>query len=170
MVGVCDKIVTIVNGTYINNAVEARMTFGSWIKDLRHKAHLSQRDFGAIINLPHSLISVIESGDRAVGAGLAEKLADALKLNNEERDNFLILAASTRKRDKLVGYARTMPSQALYFLPKVLRQTGVGQDNVKSAVLSRGKTGTGSAASDVLLLELNDGKQIRCTLALEAAG
>lgn len=50
------------------------------------------------------MISAFELGEKAMGAETSVRLAQAFNLTGEEREQFLINAAGTRKKDRLVGY------------------------------------------------------------------
>lgn len=73
----------------------ARRQFGSALKAKRQTLALSLRDLEEKAGVPFAVVSMIESGQRAVGPDHAAKIADALKLAVGERDEFLKLAART---------------------------------------------------------------------------
>ncbi len=73
----------------------ARRQFGSALKAKRQALDLSLRDLEQKAGVPFAVVSMIESGQRAVGPDHAAKIADNLKLAVGERDEFLKLAART---------------------------------------------------------------------------
>ena len=83
----------------------------------------------------YTTISGLEHAERATGSLVAAKLADGLGLCDEERERFLIAAAGTRRRDRLVGYARTLAPEILNFVPKVLTGLGIDLQQVEAAEL-----------------------------------
>lgn len=115
---------------------ENREAFGALVKKLRNQAGLSlkglDRKSGGVT---YSLISAIESGDRAVGGIVAEKLADAFGLQGAEREQFLMQAAATRKRDRLMSYARTLDPEILNYVAWRLVKEGVDLTSIKSCEL-----------------------------------
>ncbi len=73
----------------------ARRQFGEALKAKRRMHALSLRDLQQQAGVPFAAVSMIESGQRAIGPDHAAKIADALKLAHGERDDFLKLAART---------------------------------------------------------------------------
>lgn len=73
----------------------ARRKFGDILKRLRVERELTLRELGIAADIPFAYLSLIESGKRGSGAGVATKLADGLKLVGEQRNEFLLSAEST---------------------------------------------------------------------------
>lgn len=73
----------------------ARSKFGEMLKGLRTERDLTLRALGAAADIPFAYLSLIESGKRGSGAGVATKLADGLKLVGKQRNEFLLSAEST---------------------------------------------------------------------------
>ncbi|MFM7740972.1 MAG: helix-turn-helix domain-containing protein, partial [Planctomycetota bacterium] len=88
-----------------------RTDFGKHLKRLRTRRKLTQTHFKAACGVPASLVSAYEHGERSVGPEVAEKLADGLQLQGAERECFLIGAAKTRRKDRLIGDARHLPPE-----------------------------------------------------------
>ena len=118
---------------------ECRRNFGYHLKKLRKQRNLSQGDLKASSGVADSLISAFEHGDRAVGAEVATRLADALSLEGDERESFLLSAASTRRRDRLVEYARQLPPEIINYLPRVLSEAGVDLEAIECSDICHAK-------------------------------
>lgn len=111
---------------------ECRARFGQLLRLLRKRQNLSQGDLKAASGVSDSLVSAFEHGERAVGSEVAARLADALRLAGDEREDFLLAAASTRRRDRLVAYARHLPPEILNYLPRLMAEAGVDLATVNS--------------------------------------
>ena len=120
----------------MNTVFESRTEFGHRLRVLRKERGLSLRRLQEASGVTYSVVSSIERGDRAVGAETAERLADALGVCGEDRDQFLIQAAGTRRKDRLVGYARTLESEVLNFIPKVLSNRGMDLSTINRSSVS----------------------------------
>ena len=152
----------------INDVGAARESFGRLLNEKRADAGLNQRELARLAHTPSPVICSIEAADRSVGADLAVKLADGLRLAGNERDRFLFKAAGTRKKDRLVGYARKLRPELINYVPKVLRQAGISLDGIRAATLQG--VDAKSETSERLVLELSDGRTICCTLIVKAEG
>lgn len=131
------------------------------------------------------MISCLEHGDRAIGSDVATKLANALSLTGEERQRFLFAAAATRRKDRLVGYARALAPEILNFVPKVLAAQGIDLEHIETAELRQslntesphvlrslkaacvrvGQAITGIDTGDFLVMD-SDGKKYVCALVI----
>jgi transcriptional regulator with XRE-family HTH domain len=139
---------------------EERNEFGSRLRELRTNAGHSLRDIDKATGITYSLVSCIERGERAVGSDVAVKLADCLQLRGETRDQFLMKAAATRKRDRLVGYARSLAPEILNYVAKSLVEAGIDLATIEDCQLQNSN----------LLLQLRGGKQLTCELSMTATG
>jgi transcriptional regulator with XRE-family HTH domain len=172
---------------------KTREAFGAQLKKLRKEAGYTLRTLEAKTGgITYSLISSIESGERAVGGDVAEKLANAFCLQGPEREQFLLKAAATRKRDRLVGYARTLDPEILNYVARRLVKEGVDLAAIESCRLAPSlvdKDGNGlvdtkqvkeqfeigftdylkalyeyTPTQDSLVMRLNDGNYLICGL------
>jgi hypothetical protein len=109
---------------------QCRTEFELHLWSLRDRQHLTLRQLDELSGAPYSMISCLEHGDRAVGGDVAANLATALGLCGEERETFLLMAAATRRKDRLVGYARTLAPELVNFVPRVLARFGVNLEAV----------------------------------------
>ena len=112
---------------------ECRTDFGKYLKRLRNKRKFTQTHLKAVSGVPATLISAYEHGERSVGPEVAEKLADGLRLQDAERERFLIGAAKTRRKDRLIGEARHLPPEVLNYVPKFLSSVGIDPAKVTGA-------------------------------------
>lgn len=162
----------------MNRVLRAREMVGAEVRRLRKEAELTLEELDEATGVGYSLISAIEHGNRAVAADVATRMANAFKLKGRERDQFLITAASTRSRDKLVGYARRLDPEIVNFLPKVLQEKGLDLDEVRHCqfqptVFDPLLGGRYDEPEEWLTLKLNDGRRIGCavvTVELKGAG
>lgn len=117
-----------------------RRSFGIHLRKLRSERNWTLRALGSKSNVTDSTLSAIECGDKVVGDIVGAKIANGLGLLGSERESFLVQAADTRKKDRLVGSSRRMPSEVLNFLPQSLSRLGLGDGDIKGCRLVGGKS------------------------------
>lgn len=110
-----------------------RTSFGKYLKRLRTERKYTQAYLQAVTKVAATLISAFEHGERAVGPEVAEKLAEGLELPDYERERFLIAAAKTRRKDRLMNEARHLPPEVLNYVPKMLPGLGIDPAQITSA-------------------------------------
>lgn len=82
-------------------------TPATFAKLLRHhRGTIPVRALGEQAQVPHSLIVALENQKRSAGPKTAKKLADALKLEGQQRDEFLEAAKHTSQRNRLSNERR----------------------------------------------------------------
>jgi transcriptional regulator with XRE-family HTH domain len=145
-----------------NNVLQARLEFGTLLHELRMGAGFSLRELGERAVTSYSLVNSIEHGEKPMGSDLALKVADAFSLQNGERERFLLKAAATRKRDKLIGYSRALAPEIVNYVARTLTNAGVLLDQIDKCTWK-----SSSEGEDQLLIGLTGGQQIICTLALD---
>jgi hypothetical protein len=150
----------------MNDNTTAKRDFGALLKQLRNNKNLSLRKLGQATYLPHSFIAGIEAGDRPAGPSVAIKLADGLALCGEVRNEFLLLAAHTPKRDHLLQESRRLDTLTINFLPLMLMKHGVVADNIKSTELVNVNDSGAYAAREQLNIELKDGRKVSCEVRI----
>lgn len=74
--------------------MDARLTFGQWVRQRRKALGLTQQDLAQQIGCALSTVQKIEIDDRKPSRPMAELLADYLQVDLTERDAFLHLARS----------------------------------------------------------------------------
>lgn len=108
-------------------------TFGSWLKKLRAEQDLTQERLSELVGCATPTLRSFEIGVRRPSREMAERIAEVLKLPNDERSEFLRLARQVpeRQRDlpaapidgEKVSSLLTNPTQALALPPLTLPQS-----------------------------------------------
>ncbi len=122
---------------YNNSIDQYRTDFGKYMKRLRTDRKMTQASLQAATGVASTLISAFEHGERAVGPEVAEKLATGLQLEDSERERFLIGAAKTRRKDRLMYEARHLPAEILNYVPKMLPNIGIDPSKIVGAEFLR---------------------------------
>jgi len=112
--------------------VQAREAFGAELKALRKARNWTLRGLEDLTGVTYTMICSIENCERTCSAALATKFADAFELSGNERERFLISAARTRRKDRLVEYARNLAPEIINFVPRTLANQGVKLDRIDS--------------------------------------
>jgi len=118
---------------YNSSIDQYRTDFGKYLKRLRTDRKISQVHLQRTTGVAATLISAFEHGERAVGPLVAEKLATGLHLEEWERERFLIGAAKTRRKDRLINEARHLPPEILNYVPKLLPSVGIDPSKIVGA-------------------------------------
>ena len=99
-------------------------SFGAWLKKRRKQLDLTQDQLGALSGCSGAAIRKIEADERKPSRELAELLAHALQIPDEEQDQFIKLARGLQPRDqftsKLESLVKESYSQPLENLPSPL--------------------------------------------------
>ncbi len=122
---------------YNNSIDQYRTDFGKYMKRLRTDRKMTQASLQAATGVASTLISAFEHGERAVGPEVSEKLATGLQLEDSERERFLIGAAKTRRKDRLINEARKLPAEIINYVPKMLPNIGLDPTTVVAAEFLR---------------------------------
>ena len=109
------------------------MDFGEYVAELRKANGMGVVELAKAVHLTHPAIVAVESGQRAVGDDLAGRLLLALQVNECDREEFMLKAASTRIHRRLVGSANEAPPTLTHYLMKILGLQGVKMNEVKDA-------------------------------------
>jgi transcriptional regulator with XRE-family HTH domain len=144
------------------NVYESRLDFGRRLREMRSKAQWSLRDLAIRSTISFNVISGMELGEKPTSGESAVKLADAFQLAGEERDAFLLAAAGTKRRDKLIASARLLPPEILNFVVQALQRAGVDLGAIESCNLNTGEPGGGEG----LMVNFQGGKAVQCNLSL----
>lgn len=118
---------------YNSSIDQCRTDFGKYMKRLRNDRKMTQASLKRITGVAATLISAFEHGERAVGPVVAEKLATGLQLEEWERERFLLGAAKTRRKDRLINEARHLPPEILNYVPKLLPIVGIDPSKIVGA-------------------------------------
>ena len=144
---------------------EHREAFGAELKALRQQRKWTLKEVEERTGINGSYVSATENGDNALGSDVAVKLADVFGLSGDERDAFLVNAAATRKRDRLVAYSRPLSAQILNYVPKTLVASGVVLDEIVNCAFRKASVESGKS-TDELVLDLQDGRSVICNLVV----
>jgi transcriptional regulator with XRE-family HTH domain len=143
---------------------KARSDFGKKLRELRSSAGWTLRQMHETTGISFGVIASIEVGERVASPEAAVKLADAFGLVEKEREEFLLLAAATRKRDRLMQVSRTLPAALLNFIPQILMRRGVNIDHIGQCNIEERTEG-----EQQLTIAMEDGQKLLCRLEVEAA-
>ena len=149
----------------MNEIYNAREDFQKLLFNYRSDLGLTVRELAEKAAMSQSLISAFEQAEKQVSAEAALKLADALALKGTEREHFLILAAATMRKDRLLSYARELPAELLNFLPQKLSQANIDLDTIIKCQYNAGVR-LDKADPDQLVLELRNGQKVVCSLSV----
>jgi transcriptional regulator with XRE-family HTH domain len=134
--------------------------FPELLNGLRERNGLSNRELAKRAHVPESLISGLQLGSRRVGETNARQLGEALGLDGDRLEGFVLEAINTSTR-KVMRKAVKYPSALLNMMAFQLHRAGVLPDLVTDFVF-------GGKDSDQITLLLNDGRKanIEATLTL----
>lgn len=121
----------------MNDEKRNRIALGQEIQHRRNAAGWTQQELQDRSKVTYSAISAIEAGKRVVGSKVAEALADAFKLQGTEREQFLLRAAGTSRRDRLVGPARELPPEMINYVAQRLQAEKVAPNDIQECRLTR---------------------------------
>jgi len=140
----------------MQTALQFREKFGALLSGHLTKRGLGLRELARAASLSHGLVSDVKSGRKSAGADLAVKLADALHLEGQERESFLLAAAGTRTKDKLMKLSQGVAPELVNHLPLVLAAARIHPASVDNCQ----RTGND------LTLTLDDGSTVKATTQL----
>ena len=146
----------------MNNIYTTRDQFKQELRRLRAQAGMTVRELSERAGICQSLISAYEVAEKSVSSESAAKLADAMALKGFFRNRFLLLAASTKRRDRLVGYSRDMGAAILNFIPHKLREAGIDLNAITDCDYRDTLKPDLSAGPDRLEIQLRGGKRLIC--------
>ena len=116
---------------------DARKTLGRSVCHHRSLQGLTQVELAQRLGTSHSNIAAIENGKRAVGNQVAERLAAAVNLDAKTKPLFMLQAAATRIKDRLLEFAvRAQPALIHYAVDHLLARN-LGPDAIKHAEVIR---------------------------------
>lgn len=153
----------------MNNIYNTRDQFKQELRHQRAQARLTVRELSEKAGICQSLISAYEVAEKSVSSDSAVKLANAMALKGLSRDKFLLLAASTKRRDRLVGYARDMGAAILNFVPHKLREAGIDLSTITDCQYQQTLKPDLSKGPDRLSIQLKGGKKLICDFTVAEA-
>ena len=109
-------------------------TFGERLNTLRSRLRLTTQQLAARANVPQSLISGLQTGNRRIGEDNARKIGQALGLNAWEMEEFIYLAINDSAEKVLNGHKR-YPAEVLNLVAAELHQNGIAPEEVGRCIL-----------------------------------
>jgi transcriptional regulator with XRE-family HTH domain len=126
-------------------------TFPTKLNTLRKARNLTVHELAKRAGVGQSLISGLQTGNRVIGEHAARKIARALQLQGEERENFVYLAINDCS-EKVLQSSRAYPAEVLNLLACKLRELGILSDKITRCVRKKQADDADAA------IYLNDGK------------
>ena len=118
-----------------------RIQFGDHVSSLRREKAMTLVQLASAISVTHPAVVAVEKGRRSVGDSLALRLANALEVNGEDRERFMMLAAATRIKHRLVGSANQAPPTLTHYLVKQLQKADISMNQICQAQLTQNING-----------------------------
>ncbi len=137
------------------------LDFGELLKRKRMDRKISLRQLGELAKIKHPNLSAAEHGRRTVGPGQAIRLADALRLSPEERQEFLAAAAATGAAGLLQAKLDEYPDQVRMAIARILMKNGIFPHHIMSFL---GSDTAKDGETDYFLM--NNGKEIQITVTV----
>jgi len=125
--------------------------FSSRLLELRTNAKLTNSELGRLADVPESLVSGLQNGNRRVGEYQARKIGAALRLTGDDLEQFVHEAINTCTK-KILNEAKEYPSQVLNLVALQLRRAGIDAASIFDYAV------TGDEYEQDLHLKLGDGR------------
>ena len=135
-----------------------RKEFATLLSAWRKQRQQKIQDLEAASGVPNPTISMFENAKKSCGQALAIKLADGLRLNGNERLQFLTAAEGTIER-----VSQGFPSALTDSLFDILRCAGIDKRKVVKVLR---ENAAGSQKSD-LIVELDSGERYAIDFKVE---
>ena len=126
-------------------------TFGNTLTSLRTRMDLTVQELADKANLPATLVSGLQSGNRHIGENNARRLGAALNLAGRELDTFVYEAINLCS-EKLLEDCKRFPAEIINLAAKHLQAQGIDGEQVTRCVL-KPKLKDGSEPDAVLFLD-----------------
>lgn len=126
--------------------------FATKLYNLRTSHHLTSAELAIKANVPPSLISGLQSGNRVIGEYNARKIGKALHLTGDELEEFIYLAIS-QCSEKVLTASKNYPAAIINLVASKLQEQGILPEKISQCV-RRPKKNDADAA-----LYLDDGKE-----------
>ncbi len=99
-------------------------TFANTLHQLRTSLHLTSAELADKANVPRSLISGLQSGNRVVGEYTAKKIGTALNLTGQELEDFIYLAINACS-EKVLNASKAYPAVLINLVAAKLQEHGI---------------------------------------------
>ena len=93
------------------------MKLGKQLKFLRNRSGLTQPQLAETSGVTTSIVNDLENGIRTAGIKTLDKIANGLKMSDEDRFIFLLNGLSLSKRDFLIPDFSSYSPELINFLP-----------------------------------------------------
>lgn len=127
--------------------------FAHQLKALRQQAKLTNRELARLARVPESLISGLQNHNRQLGEFQARKIGAALRLTDEDLEQFVYAAVDTCT-EKMLNDSKPYPAQLLNLLAIQLQRAGIQAE----AILGLSIAGDESARD--VNLTLRNGRRV----------
>lgn len=111
-----------------------KVPFKKILRQLRERANLTNAELADMADVPRSLVSGLETGNRRAGEFVARKLGQALGLEDEELQEF-ILASIDMGTDKVLFDIRRYPSKVLNMSGLSLKKANISPENISDCTV-----------------------------------
>ncbi len=126
--------------------------FATKLLNLRTSHHLTSAELATKANVPPSLISGLQSGNRVIGEYNARKIGKALQLTSDELEDFIYLAIS-QCSEKVLTASKAYPAAIINLVATKLQEEGILPDKISQCVRRPNRDDADAA------LYLDDGKE-----------
>lgn len=115
------------------------MKLGKQLKFLRNRSGLTQPQLAETSGVTTSIVNDLENGIRTAGIKTLDKIANGLKMSDEDRFIFLLNGLSLSKRDFLIPDFSSYSPELINFLPYVLFRSGIKPEKINKIHLPDSK-------------------------------
>lgn len=108
-------------------------TFANTLYQLRTSHHLTSTELATKANVPPSLISGLQTGNRVIGEHAARKIGQALHLTGTELEDFVYLAINDCS-EKVLQSSKNYPAELLNLVATELLEIGIVPDKIRKCI------------------------------------
>ncbi len=118
------------NAATWNRIEQRRLEFGVLLRRYRIERRMSCEELAAKTGkISRTALATIERGQRQAGATVSERLADALSLNGEQRQAFLVAGLRTTVSQMLPVKSKGLDPELFMPIWQFLRKTGISAND-----------------------------------------
>ena len=110
--------------------MKSKEPFSQYLIRLRERLGLANYKLAEMAGVPESLISELQNGRRGVGEVQARRIGAALKLKDDELEDFVLRAVNTSSARTLSSTA-AYPSELINYLATQLRTMGILPEHLR---------------------------------------
>ena len=108
-------------------------SFANTLNHLRNARHLTATELAARAEVPQSLISGLETGNRVIGEYAARKIGKALQLQGTALDDFIYQAINDCS-EKVLTTFKDYPAVLINLVAAKLQEQGILPDRINQCV------------------------------------